>query len=141
MAPLYSTTSCKVFQQPKSYGNTFNHTFLIQGIETWTDFYIPDFDEAPNFLSGMVIALFEKFPEPGFAYISKEEDTDRVHKLLKDTIDWKKPNSIGPICDWHDKQFLELCKKNVTIKVEITLSQWVLQPSTKRPKLESNNNS
>ena len=84
----------------------------------------------------MVIALFEEFPEPGFAYISKEEDTDRVHELLKDTIDWKKPNSIGPICDWHGKQFLELCKKNVTIKVEITLSQWVLQSSIERPKLE-----
>ena len=137
------------------------------GIDTWTDFYIPYFDEPPNCLSGMVIALFGEFPEPGFAYISKEEDTDKVHELLKESIDWKNSKAIGPISDedtvevhellkksidwknyytigpvsdWHSPQFLELCEKYAKIKFEVTVSQWELPSLKERPKLEKISN-
>ena len=55
-------------------------------------FYIPEFDEPPSNLSGMVISLFGEHPEPTsvLSYFSKEEDIGKIHDLLKTTIKWEK---------------------------------------------------
>ena len=44
-------------------------------------FYIPESDDPPRLLSGMVIALFGEFPDPttALSYFSKIEDIDKVN--------------------------------------------------------------
>ena len=102
------------------------------------NFYIPDFDDPPSCLSGMVIALFGTYPvEPtnAFSYISKKEDIDMVHNLLKETVDWDKPMIFGTICDWHIPGLLELCKKQDAIVVhQVKVSEWQLPPSIEKEK-------
>ena len=76
-------------------------------------FYIPEFDEPPSNLSGMVISLFGEHPEPTsvLSYFSKEEDIGKIHDLLKTTIKWEKSNTFA-VGDWHIPGLLQLCEKH-----------------------------
>ena len=56
-----------------------NSSSLCIGIDASAYFYIPESDDPPRLLSGMVIALFGEFPDPttALSYFSKKEDTDK----------------------------------------------------------------
>ena len=58
-----------------------NSSSLCIGIDASAYFYIPESDDPPRLLSGMVIALFGEFPDPttALSYFSKKEDTDKVN--------------------------------------------------------------
>ena len=58
-----------------------NFSSLCIGIDASAYFYIPESDDPPRLLSGMVIALFGEFPDPttALSYFSKKEDIDKVY--------------------------------------------------------------
>ena len=89
-----------------------NYSDFTLGLNVSAYFYIPEFDEPPSTISGMVISLFGEHPEPTsvFSYFSKEEDIGKIHDLLKTTIDWGKCNTFA-VGDWHIPGLLQLCEE------------------------------
>lgn len=142
--------------QPKHYGDLQKLLFPLKpqsrhmlatlqlsmqvGIDASAYFYIPESDDPPRLLSGMVIALFGEFPDPttALSYFSKKEDIDKMHDLIDGTVDWNKENLFEAICDWHVPGLLELCKKRGVIKFNEICPLWELPSAEKgdRAKLQ-----
>jgi len=84
------------------------------------------------------MVLFGDYRDPTtmLSYFSKKEDTDKIHELIGDSIDWKKVNDFFDICDWHVSGLLKLCEKH-GIATQKKSPLWELQETEKKAKLQN----
>jgi len=112
---------------PRSRRTLTSLQLCLNDIDTGAYFYVP-ISEHPTELSGMVLTLFGEYPDPtsNLSYFSKEEDVQKVNELIEKSVDWKKGNTFGAICDWHVPGLLEMCKRHGLIDENETLHLYEL---------------